>query len=687
MAISFPIMQHLRRAALLPDDGGALTDGQLLESFVAQKDEAAFHALVRRHGPMVLGVCRRILRNIHDADDAFQATFLVLVRKASTVKPREMVGGWLHGVAWHTARKARANAARRYQKEKLLAATYEPEAPAPSPWPDLQVILDGELKGLPSKYRLPILLCDLERKTIKETARQLGWPPGTVAGRLARARVLLARRLTRRGIGLPAGALAGLLAQKALADVPAALTAATSQAVRALAAGHAGTISANVLALTQGVLKSMLTIRLKVATAVLMGVAFACCGVGVLTHKASGQIKHGDKARAKEVEPRPAHARSDKESLQGLWLVVSVESGGKPAAALAPTEAAFMVDGNRACWQTKSQTMQGGLYLDPTSRPAAYDFATSEKTVEGIYALDGDRLRLCCDFAPDAKRPRRFATQHGSQQVLIVLKRKKGVNIHGFRLPDGSRAFPTIVERDEAPQPPPKVGKVPTPPPPSSSEQERPPIAAPVPRERQPARIGEIVIRGNTSTPASAILEAIRLYPGQVLDLPALRAAEKRLSTLKQLVFDPQKGIHPTVTVIDSDGPFKDILVSVQEVDSEEKRAERFLEQGLGKKSDVARLSIKILFHSEEMFVATGSLALQEDGRVKLTPFRAVIFDKGDRYKATVISSDNATVTFDKPIGKLPGTLSDLGRRHIVTTRFDGAAEMKMVTMAAPAAK
>jgi RNA polymerase sigma factor (sigma-70 family) len=686
MATSFPktVIQHIRRAVLWPD-GGALSDGQLLESFIARKDEGAFHALVRRHGPMVLGLCRRILGNIHDADDAFQATFLVLVRKASTVKPREMVGSWLHGVAWNTARNARAMNAKRHRRERPLEAAPEPGHISRDLWQDLRGLLDRELKGLPRKYRLPILLCDLEGKTIKETACQLGWPQGTVAGRLARARALLAKRLTRRGIGLSTGVLAGLIGQRALADVPAALMATTSQAVKAFAGGQAaaGTISGDVVALTQGVLKSMFTIRLKIATAVLIAVAFACCGVGVLMHKATGQTRQADKARAKDREPRPAHVRSDNDSLQGLWMAVSVESGGKRAAALAGEEAAFLVDGNRACWQTKSGTMQGGLYLDPTSHPAAYDFATSEKTIEGIYALDGDTLRLCYDLGEDAKRPRQFSTRRGSQQVLVVLKRKKGVNIHGFRRPDGSKAFPPIIERDEAPQPPPKVSSAPAP----QGGKERPDrIAATAPSSSPPARIGNILVRGNTDTPSSLILKTIRLYPGQVLDLQALDAAEKRLAALKQFVVDSKKGIHPTVTVVENEGLFRDVLVTVQEAEPQEKRAERLLAMVPGKKSDLAGLPIKLLLHSREVFVATNSITLEKGGRVKLSPYLAVIFGKGDRSTATVISSDHATLAFDKPISKVPTGFSDLGRHRIVTTLLGGLTEMRIVTIEAPAA-
>src|SRR5262249_47581917 len=165
------VIQHLRRAALLRD-GAGMTDGQLLECFLTQRDDAAFAALVRRHGPMVWGVCRRVLRNYHDAEDAFQATFLVLVRKAATVEPKEMGANWLYGVAYQTALKARSVAARRKERERQVREMPEPAVEEQEVWHDLQPLLDQELSRLPDKYRVPIVLCDLEGKTRKEAAQQ-----------------------------------------------------------------------------------------------------------------------------------------------------------------------------------------------------------------------------------------------------------------------------------------------------------------------------------------------------------------------------------------------------------------------------------------------------------------------------------------------------------------------------------
>src|SRR5262245_12931183 len=148
--------------------GAAPTDGQLLESYVRSREEAAFAALVARHGPMVWGVCRRMLANAHDAEDAFQATFLVLVRRAASVVPREMVANFLYGVAHQTALKARATSARRGAREKQVTAMPEPALEQPDAPDDLGPLLDQELSRLPDKYRAVIVLCDLEGKTRKE---------------------------------------------------------------------------------------------------------------------------------------------------------------------------------------------------------------------------------------------------------------------------------------------------------------------------------------------------------------------------------------------------------------------------------------------------------------------------------------------------------------------------------------
>jgi RNA polymerase sigma factor (sigma-70 family) len=265
---------------------GGLSDGILLERFAAHREDAAFEALVRRHGPMVWGVCRRLLRDHHDAEDAFQATFLVLARKGHSIAHRELVAGWLHGVAYQTAMKSRATRTRRRKREGQVTEMPEPEAVSRDQQDQLTEWLDREVSRLPDKYRIPIVLCELEGKTHREAAEQLGWPIGTVSGRLSRARAMLARRLSRRGVSLSGGSLAVLVGQEvASAGVPTGLVVSTVHAASLFAAGRAvtaGLVSAEVTALAEKVVKAMLLSRIKLATIILLaGFVLAAGGTGL----------------------------------------------------------------------------------------------------------------------------------------------------------------------------------------------------------------------------------------------------------------------------------------------------------------------------------------------------------------------------------------------------------------------
>ncbi len=280
------VVQHLRKT-VLPRDGAGPTDEQLLEDYISRRDEAALAALVLRHGPMVWGVCRRVLSNYHDAEDAFQATFLVFVRKASSIASRELLANWLYGVAHQTAMKARVNVARRKIRERQVTDMPEPAVVEQVCWNDLQPLLDEELSRLPDLSRAVLVLCDLEGKTRKEAAQQLSLPEGTVASRLARARVLLAKRLSGRGVTLSGGALASALAHNvASAGVPDAVVSSTIRAASSFAAGQTaatGLVSANVAALTEGVLKAMFINKLKAVVAVVLVLGLLATGAAVLT--------------------------------------------------------------------------------------------------------------------------------------------------------------------------------------------------------------------------------------------------------------------------------------------------------------------------------------------------------------------------------------------------------------------
>jgi RNA polymerase sigma factor (sigma-70 family) len=260
--------------------GEAASDAQLLECFVGRRDEAAFAELLRRHGPMVLGLCRRLL-GAEDAEDAFQGTFLVLAKKAASIARRELLGNWLYGVAYRTALRARTQAARRQAREREMAKLEAVEDESPD---ELLGLLDQELTRLPDKYRLPVVLCELEGKTYKEAARLLGWSEGTLAGRLSRARALLARRLTRRGAALGAAAVTSALTH-AGAVLPPRLVEGTARAALALVHGQAGVglVPVKAAALADQVVRAMLLSRLRTVLAVLvllLGLGYPLAALG-----------------------------------------------------------------------------------------------------------------------------------------------------------------------------------------------------------------------------------------------------------------------------------------------------------------------------------------------------------------------------------------------------------------------
>jgi RNA polymerase sigma factor (sigma-70 family) len=265
-------LHHLR--ALVGEDADVQTDRQLLERFSQLGDEPAFARLVRRHGAMVLGICRDVLRDDHDAEDVFQATWLVLARRARTVCWQESIGGWLYEVSHRLALKARGQASRRRNREAPLVD--EPLAPVADDLHDLRALLRTEVSRLPEKYRSPLVLCDLEGKTNAEAAQALGCPAGSMSRRLARARELLRERLSRGGFPLTVAALSAALAQSASAAVPETLALSTAHAAGLLAAGVSLTKVAStvVAALVQGALREMTRTHLK-----LLAVLFLTFGV------------------------------------------------------------------------------------------------------------------------------------------------------------------------------------------------------------------------------------------------------------------------------------------------------------------------------------------------------------------------------------------------------------------------
>lgn len=267
-------------------------DRELLERFVNRSEEEAFEALLRRHGPLVLAACRRMLSEPHDVEDAFQATFFIFVRKARGIARGEAVGSWLYRVAYHASARVRARAARQRARETPLTETYIAASDRAEGWRDLEPLVDDAVNRLPEKYRRPIVLCCLEGKSNEEAARELGCPIGTVGTRLSRARERLRAMLTRRGVTVPAAALTAVLEQgTASAAVPAGLLSSTLQAGMLLAAGEtaaAGTFSPAVATLASGVARGMMLGRLR-STALVLSLLVVLTGTGWLTFRAIAQ--------------------------------------------------------------------------------------------------------------------------------------------------------------------------------------------------------------------------------------------------------------------------------------------------------------------------------------------------------------------------------------------------------------
>jgi RNA polymerase sigma factor (sigma-70 family) len=262
---------------------GERGDAELLQQFVARRDEGAFATLLERHGPLVLGVCRQVLGDAHDAEDAFQATFLILARKAASLRRHESLAAWLHRVAVNVSRTARRNNARRraHEREAILMARATPAADeAVRDW---QPVLHEEVDRLPEKYRVPVVLCYFEGRSHDQAARELGWPLGTVKGRLARARDLLRARLTRRGLALSAGGLAAALAESPVqAAVPPALLGLTLRAAVSfvrIGTRAGGAVSAGAVALARGALQTTIATKLFPAVVLLVAVALTTCAL------------------------------------------------------------------------------------------------------------------------------------------------------------------------------------------------------------------------------------------------------------------------------------------------------------------------------------------------------------------------------------------------------------------------
>jgi C-terminal peptidase prc len=413
------VLRHLRQTAGGP---GARSDGQLLEAFAARGDQAAFAEIVRRHGPMVFGVCRRILGDVHDAEDAFQAAFLVLVRNAPLIRRREALGCWLHGVACRTACRARTARTRRRAHERRVAAVSAPESSAAAVWQDLRPVLDEEINALPERYRSPVVLCYLEGRTYEEVAARLGCPLGTVAVRLARARDRLRARLARRGVTLSAGMVAAVLSERvASAALPAALVRTTVEAAARVGPGNvvsAGVVPARVADLARSVLETMPMTRWKLVAVVCLLLALGAGGAGVGLGGSTAQTPAATEkaAQADGRRPKAAAPAERQQFARRVWGITEailknhLEPCPRDAMLLAGVKS-LLAEGKAAApadldrQVARVQSAEGLADLLHSFWPAAGETAKLEAALlEGLFARVPGRPALVPPLPPSEAR-------------------------------------------------------------------------------------------------------------------------------------------------------------------------------------------------------------------------------------------------------------------------------------------
>jgi RNA polymerase sigma factor (sigma-70 family) len=418
------VIQSLRKMVLLRD-GAGLTDRQLIEEYLSHGEDAALGALVRRHGSMVWSLCYRILHNHHDAEDAIQTTFLVLVRKAASV-PKDAVGNWLYGVAYQTALNTRATVIRRTKKERQMTDMPEPEAQQCDLWHEMLPILDRELSRLPTKYRTAIVLCDLEGKTRKEAARQTGLPEGTIASHLARGRSLLARRLARRGLAASGATLVAVMSQKmASAHAPPMVVSSTIKAVSLFANGKvaAGMISANVLALTEGMLKTMLLSKLKITAVLVLVTCIASYGVGVIGRAALAEGQNGQTQgqavgpkSASKNQPNVLKEKTDEEHLQGTWKLVETKFSGISSAGQFPQ---LVFSAKKLEYQYAAWFWDGSYKLGKSGTLKTLDIDKNGEITHCLYRFEKDNLILAVPNGFLGPRPEDLSSPMGDQSKFV----------------------------------------------------------------------------------------------------------------------------------------------------------------------------------------------------------------------------------------------------------------------------
>ena len=362
-----------------PDGRG---DADLVHAFCAQRSEVAFAELLRRHGPAVFGVCRRILGQSHDAEDAFQAVFLVLARRAQAIQPPALVGNWLYGVAVRTALKARAMTVKRNQRQRAAARNEAVEDIRDEP--DLRRIIDEELACLAQKYRVVIVMCDMHGQSRSAAAQSLGWPEGTVAARLRKARQMLASRLARRGVTASVAGCGLLLGSEATATVPVSLSAATM-----VMAGGSAAVPPTIQSLAEAVMRTMILAKLKFPVVLLLA-----CGLTVAVLFAAGPRSDRPAPVKLPEQPAPAEAKP----ALGTWsLRTTLDHPGwlTGSVAYSPNGKQLLVGGNGGnvrAYETAGYTQIWEL-KDDNVHAAAVAYSVDGKQIavtvaDGIQFLD-----------------------------------------------------------------------------------------------------------------------------------------------------------------------------------------------------------------------------------------------------------------------------------------------------------
>ncbi|HEV3387181.1 MAG TPA: sigma-70 family RNA polymerase sigma factor [Gemmata sp.] len=422
-------------------------DSDLLTALIDNLDADAFETIVRRYGAMVFGVCQSLLGHRQDAEDAFQATFLVLARKASSIAPRSALANWLYGVARKAALKAREINSRRQRREKPIVGLPEPACSEPdSTSVELRALLDSKLARLPAHYRSVIVLCDLQGFTRKDAARHLGCPEGSVSSRLSRARDILARRLLRRGVAL--SLISAVIPAQSTLGMSEALVVSTIQAATQVATpcpgiDGMGMIPERVRYLTEGVIRMMTLSFRKMLAAV-------CLVLGIVSVSAYGLVAGTESPpvvkpidqplSGNQAVPKANAGIPGLKDLQGRWTLVScreklvaigikdrkeerteywnqdtTRSQGKISLVIKDTS--FSMTQKKK--QEEDKRYEGKITF-PTSDLRAIDLLVDGTTLKGIYSVQGDVLVL----ALGDERPTTFSTRSGLSTRVFALARE-----------------------------------------------------------------------------------------------------------------------------------------------------------------------------------------------------------------------------------------------------------------------